>query len=96
MQQITSEKAEVLNAYRGEVKKVMVALNKTDVEVPENLDGISKLLNDSQATLAAAIPVGGLSQPAMKETKTSVRGIFAAGFTKAQLSAFQVEDNNEV
>ena len=96
LQQITSEKAEVLNAYRGEVKKVMVALNKTDVEVPENLDGISKLLNDSQATLAAAIPVGGLSQPAMKETKTSVRGIFAAGFTKAQLSAFQVEDNNEV
>ena len=85
------EKTQVLSAYRSEVKKVMVALNKTEIEIPESLDGISKLLEDSKATLLSAIPVGGVSQEVKPKTKD--HEVIVNGLTKAQLSAFQVKTN---
>ena len=89
LKNIEDEKTQVLSAYRSEVKKVLVALDKTEIEIPESLDGISKLLEDSRATLLSAIPVGGVSNDVKPKTKN--HEIVVNGLTKAQLSAFQVK-----
>ena len=86
LEAVKAEKEQVLSAYREQVKKVMVALNKTEVEIPESLDGISKLLEDNNATLLSAIPVGGVSKSANADKTQTL----SCGYTKDQLKAFQV------
>lgn len=80
-----TELSEVKEFLRAEVAKVLVASGKNDVEVPEDLDGISKLLSENQQILASLIPAGGVSTSATTKVQKT------AGYTDEQLKAFQVK-----
>lgn len=73
---------------KSEVEKVLVASGETNLNVPEDLDGMSKLLSERQQILASLVPAGGVSVPAGagQEGKDLV-----AGYTLEQLKAFQVK-----
>ena len=83
-----NERIEATMAFlKKEVKKVLIASGSEEVEVPEDLDGISKLLEDKQAILASLIPAGGVADGALKsKAKDKVSAKLAAD----RLSAFQV------
>lgn len=58
----TKEKDECIAFLRDQVSKVNVAAGKKDVEVPQDLEGISAMLNESQQILVSLIPAGGVSK----------------------------------
>lgn len=72
---------------KKEVKKVLIASGSEEVEVPEDLDGISKLLEDKQAILASLIPAGGVADGALK---SKAKDKISAKLAADRLSAFQV------
>ncbi len=60
----TEERDTAVSAFCEEVKKVAVALGKTEAEIPSNIEGAKALLEQAKVTLAASIPVGGVSNGA--------------------------------
>lgn len=76
----------VLTFLKNEVSKVLVASNSKE-EVPEDLDGISKLLGEKQQILASLIPAGGVSTQINKKASPKV----VCGYSVEQLKAFQVK-----
>lgn len=79
------EKEKVLEFLKKEVKKVLVASASKD-EVPEDLDGISKLLDERQTILASLIPAGGVSASSVQFDKNKVNKMEVE-----RLKAFQVK-----
>ena len=95
IEQLKAEKAEIetklseaMNFLKSEIEKVLVASGAQDLAVPENLDGMSKLLSERQQLLATLVPADGVSAPAMKAGEGE--GL-TCGYTDAQLKAFQVK-----
>lgn len=76
-----------MNFIKAEVQKVLVASGEPNLSVPEDLDGIANLLAERQQMLASLIPAGGVSATA----KTKNNAELFAGYTEAQLKAFQVK-----
>jgi chromosome segregation ATPase len=82
-----TEKEAVVEFLRAEVKKVLVA-SSSEEEVPEDLDGISKLLGEKQKILASLIPAGGVSTQI--QHKSEGRHL-VCGYDVEQIKAFQVK-----
>lgn len=82
-----TEKDAVVEFLRAEVKKVLVA-SESEEEVPEDLDGISKLLGEKQKILASLIPAGGVST---QFTNKDAFSKASCGLKVEQLKAFQVK-----
>ena len=80
--------SEALAFLKKEIEKVLVASGETNLNVPEDLDGMSKLLSERQQILASLVPAGGVSVPAASgDTGSNL----IAGYTEEQLKAFQVK-----
>lgn len=80
---------EAMSFLKKEIEKVLVASGETNLNVPEDLDGMSKLLSDRQQILASLVPAGGVSVPASgKNGKEKL----VCGYTEEQLKAFQVKN----
>lgn len=79
--------SEMTSFLREEIKKVLVASGENDLDIPENLDGMSKLLSDRQQILASLVPAGGVSMAANSNASEKLYG----GYTAEQLKAFQVK-----
>ena len=77
-----------LTELKKEIEKVLVASGETNLNVPEDLDGMSKLLSDRQQILASLVPAGGVSVPA--SGKNGMEKL-VCGYTEEQLKAFQVK-----
>jgi hypothetical protein len=91
---LKNEKAEqetklsgAMDFIKAEVQKVLVASGEANLSIPEDLDGIANLLAERQQMLASLIPAGGVSATA----KTKNNAELIAGYTEAQLKAFQVK-----
>lgn len=68
-----TENEKTLAFLKEQVEKVNVAAGKKDVEIPNDLEGISTMLSDSQQMLVSLIPAGGVSkQVKYGETKNLV------------------------
>lgn len=57
-----SEKDQTLAFLKEQVEKVNVAAGKKDVEIPNDLEGISTMLSENQQILVSLIPAGGVSK----------------------------------
>lgn len=79
--------SEMTSFLREQIKKVLVASGEPDLDVPENLDGMSKLLSDRQQILASLVPAGGVSKAANANGAEKLYD----GYTAEQLKAFQVK-----
>lgn len=80
--------SEALAFLKKEIEKVLVASGETNLSIPEDLDGMSKLLSEHQQILASLVPAGGVSVPAGSSTEANR---LIAGYTEEQLKAFQVK-----
>ena len=58
------ERDAAVSAFCEEVRKVGVALGKSEAEIPSDFEGAKAFLEASKVTLAANIPVGGVSKGA--------------------------------
>lgn len=81
--------SEAMNFLKEEIKKVLIASGETNLNVPEDLDGMSKLLSERQQILASLVPAGGVSVPAAGKNS---EGNLVCGYTAEQLKAFQVKN----
>lgn len=57
-----SETEKAVSFLKEQVEKVNTAAGKKNVEVPDDLEGISAMLSESQQILASLIPAGGVSR----------------------------------
>lgn len=57
-----TEKDQTLAFLKEQVEKVNVAAGKKDVEIPNDLEGISTMLSENQQILVSLIPAGGVSK----------------------------------
>lgn len=73
---------------KEQIGKVLVASGESNLNVPEDLDGMSKLLSERQQILASLVPAGGVSVPAGSGQEGNK---LFAGYTAEQLKAFQVK-----
>lgn len=80
--------SEAMAFLKKEIEKVLVASGETNLNVPEDLDGMSKLLSERQQILASLVPAGGVSVRAGAEQEARE---LIAGYTVEQLKAFQVK-----
>ena len=80
--------SEAMAFLKKEIEKVLVASGETNLNVPEDLDGMSKLLSERQQILASLVPAGGVSVPAGSSREAHE---LVAGYTLEQLKAFQVK-----
>lgn len=80
--------SEAMDFLKKEIEKVLIASGETNLSVPEDLDGMSKLLSERQQILASLVPAGGVSVPASGNHE---KGNFVCGYTEEQLKAFQVK-----
>ena len=80
--------SEAMAFLKKEIEKVLVASGETNLNVPEDLDGMSKLLSERQQILASLVPAGGVSVPAGSGREAHE---LVAGYTLEQLKAFQVK-----
>ena len=76
-------------ALMEEVNKVLVAAGKSKLAEEATLSDIKEALKDSQLTLAANIPVGGVAQ-AVKQNPEAKAGF--SGYTAKQLAAMKLKN----
>lgn len=76
-------------ALMEEVNKVLVAAGKVSLSETATLEDIKNALKDSQLTLAANIPVGGVSKTAKLNTEAKA-GV--SGYTAKQLAAMKLKN----
>lgn len=76
-------------ALMEEVNKVLVAAGKSKLAEEATLSDIKNALKDSQLTLAANIPVGGVAQ-AVKQNPEAKAGF--SGYTAKQLAAMKLKN----